>query len=361
MIDTVVLRVDGLDFIVTDPARFGPKQGLPNGGWRKAQNATAKEKARCVGIPALTWSGGGPWGSRESLRIECSVPKLLFGNNLEELGDGDTKRFVRTMQKLLWSMGVEVEEEAIWRANVSKLHVGINVQLDSGMTCPDAMRELGRTLKNANWDRSRTDYLNEGMAVKYHTNSREVTFYDKLADVARAKRSPKRAIDRLSGGLGIPAGLPSGAQVLRMECRFNTPAAVKAALKRVGLPNTDPRLVDVFSEDVSMKLLMDELKNFEDTLGGAALCERTAADLFSKHLGEGKKLHAAIKAVGLQVLEREVGLTGIRTALKASGVPREAGYRLKVPKESEVGSGGMAVRALREAIVSYSPFRLSVR
>ena len=106
MIDTLVLSIDGADFTVTEPGYFGPEQGLPHGGWRRSQNATAKEKARNLTKPALTWYGGGPLGGRTRLRMEFSAPKLFYGNNLEELSNAEGGDLVKKLQEALSSMGV---------------------------------------------------------------------------------------------------------------------------------------------------------------------------------------------------------------------------------------------------------------
>ena len=45
-------------------------------------------------------------------------------------------------------------------------------------------------------DLSRTDYRNEGHAIRYHANSFEVIFYDKLKDLAQARKSEKRGLEQ---------------------------------------------------------------------------------------------------------------------------------------------------------------------
>ena len=45
-------------------------------------------------------------------------------------------------------------------------------------------------------DVNQTDYRNEGHSYKWHCNSYEVVFYDKIKDLEKAKQSDKRAIEK---------------------------------------------------------------------------------------------------------------------------------------------------------------------
>ena len=45
-------------------------------------------------------------------------------------------------------------------------------------------------------DTNQTDYRNEGHSYKWHCNSYEVVFYDKIKDLEKAKHSEKRAIEK---------------------------------------------------------------------------------------------------------------------------------------------------------------------
>lgn len=45
-------------------------------------------------------------------------------------------------------------------------------------------------------DVNQTDYRNDGHSYKWHCNSYEVIFYDKIKDLEKAKQSGKRAIEK---------------------------------------------------------------------------------------------------------------------------------------------------------------------
>src|SRR5579863_8182160 len=103
MIDTIVLLVTQDLFEITNPDLFTPSACwiLNNNhllrGISSKQNPTKKELAQAVYKPRLTLlrrpsTSSTPYYAKASkgkpttlLKIELSLPKLLFGNNFEEL------------------------------------------------------------------------------------------------------------------------------------------------------------------------------------------------------------------------------------------------------------------------------------
>lgn len=361
VIDTVAVTVIAPDFTVVAPGMFGPKRIFPDGGWQRSQNSTARERAANVKRPTVTWSGGAPGRPNERLRVEGSLPKLVLGNNLDELADEDAEVVLRTLSNVLADMGVDVAEETLWQAKVSALHVGKNVLLSPDMTCSTALMELASHPQRATWDQTQSSFRNGGDGFKLHTDSRETTFYDKLADVRRAMKRPKRAIDPQSGVLGVPSGVRPvcGDQVLRMECRFNTRPSVKDAMAWMEPPILDPRLRDVFNAEVAMKVLLRELERFEGPPSGAATVGLAPLDTLSAYMREGMTLRAALAAHGLQDLEKVYGSAAVRRTAEAHGVSAPAWYRLKnLRRVAPTGGSVSAVQVIKAALVTYSPMRL---
>src|SRR5262245_29680440 len=70
-------------------------------------------------------------------------------------------------------------------------------------------------------DLAKTDFRNGGHAVRYHANSLDIIFYDKIKDLERARISEKRAIERDNiGQIDLFKGarsLPKQLEVLRPE------------------------------------------------------------------------------------------------------------------------------------------------
>lgn len=361
MLDTIAVYLAAPNFDVTAPSSFASKRYFPDGGWQRSQNSTAKERAANVKKPAVTWSGGRPGRPEDALRIEVSLPKLVFGNNLSELAEGDARVVLRLLSKAVAEMGVDVTEEALWHSKVSLLHVGKNVRLSPGMTCCSALWELSSVPQRATMDQTQSEFRNGGAAYKLHANQREITFYDKLLDIRRAMKSPKRAEDPLSGKLGIPGEMDSGSAgaVLRMECRFSKREGVKDALRRIGEANPDPRFSDVFREDVAMGILLRELERFEGPAGASPSGRLAPLDLISSLVKGGMTSKNAITTYGLQALEREFQCATLRRVLEESGAPAAAWYRLRrFRSTAPATSADSAVHVIRKALVDYVPFQM---
>jgi hypothetical protein len=95
MIDTIILTLTQNQFTITDPNKFEPSalsfinndKQAPK-GLKCKQNPTSHELALGLYKPRLTlFSRLIPFsGYKTLLKIEFSAPKLLLGNNFEELG-----------------------------------------------------------------------------------------------------------------------------------------------------------------------------------------------------------------------------------------------------------------------------------
>lgn len=84
---------------------------------------------------------------------------------------------------------------------------------------------------------SHTDYRNEGHAVRYHANTFEVTFYDKMKDLQKAHYSERRAIERdnrIQFDIFKRNPVPKQLEVLRMEVRLGTRTKIKSLMKQIG-------------------------------------------------------------------------------------------------------------------------------
>lgn len=65
------------------------------------------------------------WDGTQStitLRVEFSIPKLLYGNNFDELSDSDFPEVIKTLRERLSEMGVDVIQGKLEKAIVSTIH-----------------------------------------------------------------------------------------------------------------------------------------------------------------------------------------------------------------------------------------------
>src|SRR5688572_23180091 len=153
MLDTIALTLDTPDFAILDPRRFSPSaEGLlrppyfslgARGYIQCVQNPTRTDLAEGRYLPRLTLTRRvGRGGFSLKLRVEFSAPKLIFGNNFDEVGSQDFNIVVVTLRDKLASMDVRVSEDALRGAGVSAVHYGKNIPITDYSNCSIILREL---------------------------------------------------------------------------------------------------------------------------------------------------------------------------------------------------------------------------
>ncbi len=269
MLDTIVLTLDPPQFSVADPERFSPSaEGLfrppfyllgARGNFSCVQNGTKADFDAAIYRPRLTLTKRkSTAGFSVTLRIEFSAPKLIFGNNFDELCSEDFETVLAALHKSLMAMGIRVLVDDLRAARVSAIHYSKNIAFTDFTTCSMVMSELERIDLNQRLDLSRTDWRNGGHAVRYHANSFEITFYDKMKDLRQAKISEKRAIeDDYRPQLDIfkdRAAFLKQLEILRMEVRLGTRAKIMSIMKRVGA-TIEPTFAALFDASIAKDVL----------------------------------------------------------------------------------------------------------
>ena len=120
MIDTIILTVPNHMFQIAQPELFEPSAAWAMVLTTKArhtskQNPTKKELLAGIYKPRLTLSSRiNHYGTLEIiLKIELSLPKLMFGNNFAELQYKDFIPLSRKLATTLDSMGIIITPEAL--------------------------------------------------------------------------------------------------------------------------------------------------------------------------------------------------------------------------------------------------------
>src|SRR3990167_247263 len=205
MIDTIVLTLSKNTFQICSPEKFTPsanwilndRVGHAHGIYSK-QNPTTKELRAGIYKPRLTLSNRITFTGRYEpmLKIEVSLPKLMFGNNFEELRYKDFMPTINKLVETLSNMGVNTTSEQLAHANVSTIHYSKNIPLTDGSTPYHFINKIKEANIKLSLDVNQTDYRNAGHSYRWHCNSYEVIFYDKIKDLEKARISSKRAIEK---------------------------------------------------------------------------------------------------------------------------------------------------------------------
>ena len=113
MVDTIILILSKDVFQITDPEAFKPsarwvEKSRTITGLHSKQNPSKKDLRAGIYKPRLTLTNRATSkGSPEIiLKIELSLPKLLFGNNFAELSRKDFKPLTQKLAVTLESMGI---------------------------------------------------------------------------------------------------------------------------------------------------------------------------------------------------------------------------------------------------------------
>lgn len=276
MPDTIKLEIQQSKYTVIDHDRFEPSTRDMFGStpWAMGkvlyskQNPTATDRKAGIYKPRLTIARRPlkNLGYQNTLYVEFSAPKLVFGNNIDELTNEDFELVKDVLTETLKSMGVLVYKSQLNEVEVSLIHYGKNVVLDDYTTPYTYMKELRNVDIGKIHDVNQTDYRNGGLSYKFRTNLSEMTFYDKLKDLERSKFSEKRAIDQdeycqlsLLDQINAVEKTANPFEVLRLEVRLNNRRTIKKALVKLGLDDcvTFERL---FNQDLAKQILLSFYK-----------------------------------------------------------------------------------------------------
>ncbi len=249
MIDTVVLTLPVNQFRIMEHGRFTPSSlglyqppyySLGSGYMKCVQNPTPEELRSGMYKPRLTVSKRPMRGGfAVMLKIEFSVPKLVFGNNFDEVTEAEFEPAIKRLYERLYDMGVVVMPAVLRDAPVSAIHYSKNILLTDYSTPQAILTELAKVNLSQRLDLNQTDFRNEGHAVKFRANSYEIICYDKLKDLRKAKTSEKRAIEKDNGvqlHLFERVTLPKPFEVLRMEVRINKRVKLTSLLEKLKYP-----------------------------------------------------------------------------------------------------------------------------
>jgi hypothetical protein len=380
MLDTIALTLDRQHFEVLLPDRFSPSaKGLM---WPPYYPLGARGNFACIQNPSKSdLHAGRYWprltlskqkvsnGFALTLRIEFSAPKLVFGNNFDELETRDFTSVLATLHERLFEMGIKLSTDALRNAPISAIHFSKNITFTDYTTCSMVMSELRRIDLTRRLDLSHTTYHNEGHSVRYHANSFEVIFYDKLKDLERARYSEKRSIEQDYGVqlkmLRRPGSPLRALEVLRMEVRLGTRAKIKSTLKRIGV-DAAPTLGTLFDSGIAKSILFQFWNQIRSQLpqldaAYARRPEELLAMLATATKGRRARPGKLLQQLGSIMLVRSIGVRDASAVLSRHCSARSWQRYKRDLKGLPLGDaeGFSALRQVDEALTRFDPLRLA--
>lgn len=194
-----------------------------------------------------------------TLRIEFSAPKLLKGNNLEELCEDDKERVLKTLQEHLSRIGIRIRLEVLEKAPISMVHIGKNILLPKNILLREILTELSKTALSQREDVTKVQYRNGNETLQLFSGVREYAFYDKIGDILR---SANKAMDKSNKTKHenhlVDTYNLEDLECFRFEYRLKNALTLKSEINSIfGRPyETAITLSDLFSENLWKKLLL---------------------------------------------------------------------------------------------------------
>ena len=370
MIDTVCLLIPKDKLTVLDLSSYGvPTWNLHSktDQYDKfVKNPSKRDLDSGLYFPRLTGYRRKNYGQDANVRIEFSVPKLLYLNNLDELEDKDFPEVVETLKDRLQTMGIVVSKSILEKASVSSVHFSKNIQVEDGYTVTHLISEMNKVNLRKSFDFAKTRFMNDGQSLYAHTTAHQLVIYDKIADLGKDK---KRAIDKDQNPYqrSLFAELnkdPELNEVIRFEIRLNHKQKMNKVIEELGYAK-NPTFKEVFSTELSKKVVNSYWQKLikERNLGLFSIAISVKDILRILFMADKKlKPKQAIYLLGLFQLARdENGMRQLRTIISKRSHDR-TWYR--IAKDMQQASELITKNKLRDwvtqldkKLADYKPYK----
>ncbi len=316
MIDTICLLIpkDKLLFLSENNGPVWSLQSHTEEYDKFVRNPTKLQKESGKYYPRLTGYKR-KYRDERNVKIEFSVPKIIYNNNLDEVEENQFDDVVNTLKDRLREMGIVATENAIKKAQVSSIHYSKNIILEDGYTVNQVISEINKIDLRKSFDFAKARFINDGQSLYLHTTSHEFTIYDKLADM---KKDKKRAIDKdqtiiqrtLFNEIEKKKIL---SEVLRFEVRLGKKVKMDSLLEKLGY-SKNMNFEELFRKEISQKVV----SHYWETL----IRERNLG-LFTIQNSDKDILRSIYKAIPNIKPNRAIYLTGLLLLAKDGNGMRE--------------------------------------
>lgn len=370
MIDTIILTIPrGLYKL--KPETFTPNANilLQSGNYlvKCVNNPTATDKKEGKYRPRMTLVKRMTKGGNEiPLKIEFSVAKMLYGNNVDEVEEKDFEKVITNLHEAMKEMGVLVEKEELINAKVSSFHPSKNIELTNGYTSSFVINELHKIDVSKKMDLNRDSFRNSGHSLQFYTNSHSLVVYDKVYDL---KKPEKRAMDKDQNSLQMSLfetlTKKEKKEILRIEVRLAKKVKMNAVLKALKLKE-NPMFRDVFKKDVCQKVVLNywnELITSKNLFlfDNESNPKKTLDAIFKNN--PKIKPKEALYLVGLKVLSKE-GIRDMRAVIERYSTSR-TWYRiaedLKLLDEISLKTYHDWLKQIGNSIEKFEPYKTNIK
>jgi len=291
------------------------------------------------------------------LAVEFSGPKMVFGNNFDELVDDDFDDLLRSLQsKLQEILGHRFLRHQLASADVSAWHPSKNIIFTDYTSTQTILHTISKLDISKVYDLQSTDFR-DGHAVHIHTNSLDISFYDKMADLRKARISDKRTLSKDNlVQLNLLEQLEDirPFEVFRYEARFNGRKSIKRAFPEL----QEWTLEEMYKKDLCQQVLTMHWKKVTKSVDLLALDVGKPFELLQNYIEENDETpQATLSAVGAMIIISQVGTARLRNTIE-SRFGKQAWYRIKPLLRSPEKHRYRSFQRIDEALSDFMPTKI---
>lgn len=261
-----------------------------------------------------------------NIKIKCSVPKFMKGENLFSIREDSAHAFCTKMAGVLDIMGVKVRPETIANAKVCEVHLAHNIILPVPVYM--VVGDVGKALVPTDMDINRASFKNGGLEVQYYYKSWEFAFYDKTMDVQNLIGKAKKPIGMENFSQEEIYKTCAGKHIFRMELRLKDTTHMKTYLAKVADSigkkhnfKSKVCVADIFNNNLVENALLMKWKEVEKNIFILPAYKRSTqnyiAEVKRKHPELGMEI--MLKRVYIAMMLAEKGVRSARKFLLAMG------------------------------------------
>ncbi|MBL0725358.1 MAG: hypothetical protein JJW01_00145 [Alphaproteobacteria bacterium] len=205
-----------------------------------------------------------------NLSTECSLPKILFDNNVEELRDSDFEDIVKKLREKLLILGYDVSGEDIKDSYVQKVDFSKNFIIKNNPRF--FIDSLKKIAIDSRLGATETDYQRCGTGMKFYTKLYHITVYDKILEVEKSlKYSDNRSLtqDNYSQKEVINLLKKNNLSMIRYEISLK-----RRKIKK--LPIEEKTLRNVFSSELSKQVLTKYIEKMHTGIRGVSFDDKNS-------------------------------------------------------------------------------------
>jgi len=296
-----------------------------------------------------------------SCTVEFSAPKLIFGNNVQELLETDKETIIRLIRQHAENAGICLCHDFENYARVTRLDISKNISLSNGKTVAYLLNILKDVNVSERKDPGQINYNGGGVEVNIGNDSKESVFYDKLAELKAFKMNYVFANSPLKLPI-VQKSIQENLEILRIEHRLLNGKAVSDEFENINIFR--PKLADIFNSNLLhntfYKVIAEILGNIDK---GALEGHKTDIQGIQQLIAENKdnKLSDLAHSIAFETLKKSFTRKEIKQLLIPYFDKQQVGRFLKkLSAEREIGvekiNASGIFKDITEAIWYWRPF-----